>query len=168
MGRKIFWVIGLSFLFSLSTENAAGHVVIEEQTAVAGQNTLINFRVIHGCNGSPTTGLRIELPQGITYLTPRYKSGWTVSVKREKITAGNNQVIDHVREVAWSGGMIPPDAYDRFEFEIRIPDTIDGQAFFKTIQVCQDDDIRYVDIPENRSLPWETPNPAPSIEVIRQ
>ena len=166
MQTDIRIVGGVSFF--MTTKNLAGHVVIEEASAVAGQNSFINFRVIHGCNGSPTIGLRIEPPDGVAYLIPGHKSGWTVSVKRERITDANGQTLEWIRGISWSDGTIPPNSYDRFEFEVRFPITLEGRTFFKVIQVCEDGDIRYVDIPDGTALPWETPNPAPSINIMKQ
>ena len=41
---------------------ALAHISVEPAQAPAGASQVIRFRVGHGCDGKPTTGLRVELP----------------------------------------------------------------------------------------------------------
>jgi len=154
-----------TFAFSLFafyvwiTASVSAHVVVDQVTAPAGVNTFLSFRVLHGCNGSPTIGLRILLPPGVDYVVPQYKSGWKFSTQVPN--PDENQT-----EIFWSGGSIPPDMYDRFEIETRLMGDINSVLHFKAVQDCKQGEIRYVDIPEQRSLPWETPDPAPSLRLV--
>ncbi|MEQ8733282.1 MAG: YcnI family protein [Rhodospirillaceae bacterium] len=152
------------FAFSLIVINfclaipVTAHVVIDQSTAPTGINTFISFRVIHGCDGSPTTGLKVLLPEGISYVVPQFKPGWTFD--RTQMKTEEAQL-----EISWQGGPIPSDMYDRFEIETRFVDEPGSLLSFKVVQHCKVGEIRYVDIHEQNSLPWETPNPAPSIRL---
>ena len=54
------------------------------------------FRVAHGCKGSPTTRVRVRIPEGVLSVKPQVKVGWTIGIVRTKLAVpledghGNN------------------------------------------------------------------------------
>lgn len=68
-----------------------------------------------------TTAVRLLVPDGLQYVTPSVKSGWTIT------TATNNteQVDGHndvgVKEILWTGGDIPQGQRDDFTFSAKVP-----------------------------------------------
>jgi periplasmic copper chaperone A len=41
--------------------------------------------VPHGCGASPTTEVRVKIPEGITILVPEERAGWRTTVKTRKL-----------------------------------------------------------------------------------
>src|SRR5262245_19171383 len=70
------------------------HVVLSQKTFEAGVNFAAFFNVEHGCDGSPTLSLRVEIPQDVTVLELPAKEGWTTNTER---TAGR------IGAVSWRG-----------------------------------------------------------------
>jgi hypothetical protein len=86
------------------------------------------LRVPHGCAGSPTVAVRVQLPHGITTVQPMRKPGWEIEIVREAldepISDGHGgEITERVAEIHWTGGSLPDEFYDEFVFRTRLPDT---------------------------------------------
>ena len=55
---------------------ASAHVDPDPPAVEAGASATVGFGVEHGCEGSPTVEVQIELPATITDAAPVEKSGW--------------------------------------------------------------------------------------------
>ncbi|MFO1248411.1 MAG: DUF1775 domain-containing protein [Alphaproteobacteria bacterium] len=106
---------------------ASAHVSLTEPQALPSAHYTGHFRVGHGCNGSPTTALRIELPPGVTDAAPQPLDGWTVSVERDGA---------QTRAVSWKGGVLPADQRGVFTLAMTLP-AKEGQLLFPARQTCQ-------------------------------
>src|SRR5215472_7372709 len=100
--------IALGFAIVLSG-SASAHVSVMPAQAVAGSRTVATFRVGHGCSGSATTALKIEIPASIISVRPEHKAGWTVSIAHEKLAAPQKgemgeTVTERTSAVTWTGG----------------------------------------------------------------
>jgi periplasmic copper chaperone A len=97
------------------------------------------LRVPHGCAGSPTVAIRVQLPHGITTARPMPNPGWEVEIVREPLAepisdGHGGQMTERVAEIHWTGGS-PPDAfYDEFVFRTRLPDTPGATIQFPVVQ----------------------------------
>jgi len=60
---------------------AFSHIVLENKNAPAGSHYKVVFVVGHGCQGSPTTGVSVQIPAGFLGSKPYPKPGWTVSTQ---------------------------------------------------------------------------------------
>src|SRR5690606_13253930 len=82
---------------------AAAHVGLEYQVAPAGSSYRATFQVGHGCAGSPTRQLVVEIPAGVRGARPMPKPGWTLEVTREKLaqpyTSHGRSVTDDVARI---------------------------------------------------------------------
>src|SRR5262249_44547279 len=86
----------------------------------------------HGCSGSPTTALRIEIPEGVTAVAPQAKSGWRAKV--EYVRATPPQKGKRPSEVVWKGAPLAPDKPSEFRVKMNLPPSA---AFaFPTTQTC--------------------------------
>jgi uncharacterized protein YcnI len=70
-------------LAALTASPAAAHVTLEKRQAPVGSYYKAVFAVPHGCAGSPTIKLRVQIPEGVIGIKPMPKRGWTV----ETVTA---------------------------------------------------------------------------------
>lgn len=117
---------GISALF-LTMGHVDAHVTLAEPQAPPGARYVGHFRVGHGCDGSPTTALRIELPPDVSGVTPQPQPGWTLSTEHEGA---------RIRAVAWTGGVLPPDQHGVFAIAMTLPDR-EGPLLFPARQTCQ-------------------------------
>ena len=97
---------------------AAAHVSLENKQASVGSYYKAVFAVPHGCAGSPTVKIRVQIPEGVIGVKPMPKAGWTLETVKGKYAAEydfhGNKLSEGVKEVAWSGGKLADDNYDEF------------------------------------------------------
>ena len=119
---------------------AAAHVTLAQRSAPAGSYYVAGFRVGHGCSGSPTTALRIEIPQEIAIARPQPKPGWTVEIEHTPLAnpvAGEmgEAITQRVSAIVWKGGSLPADQFDEFAVLMKLPAT-SGTLLFPAVQTC--------------------------------
>jgi hypothetical protein len=124
--------------------SAHAHVVLSPSQAPAGSSLIADFRVMHGCEGAATTGLRIEIPQQIPGVKPQPKPGWTLTIERAPAAAGAKD--GRVTAVSWTGGMLPDDEWDEFGLSVRLPGAA-GPLSFAAVQSCGQTEVRWAGAP---------------------
>lgn len=136
-------------LAAAPTRPALAHVTLDHPDLPADSYVRVAVRVPHGCDGAPTTGLRVEISPDLRNVKPAPKPGWTLT-----IVPGATSPADHapaaqpvagghgpgapVKEVAWQGGTLPDAFYDEFILFFRTPAEPGGTLYFATIQDCAD------------------------------
>jgi len=136
---KALWIAAL-----LAAPLAHAHITVAPATAPAGAHQTLVFKVGHGCAGSATTGITVQLPEGVT-AKPMPKPGWTIALAP--------------REIAWRGGPLPDAYYDEFTLQARLPEA-PGRLVFKVGQQCEKGRVDWADVaPESKT-------PAPVLEVL--
>jgi uncharacterized protein YcnI len=146
----------LSAALALTTLPALAHVSLETQQAVAGSGYKAVLRVPHGCDGSPTTGVRVLLPEGFRLAKPMPKAGWQVTTVKKAVTPFDNHgttVREDVSEIEWRGGLLPDDLYDEFIFRGTLPAQAGETAWFKVVQTCVRGETRWEEIPAGGKEP---------------
>src|SRR5436190_7803417 len=111
----------------LCTCIAFAHVTLETAQAQVGSGYKAVLRVGHGCEGSPTTAIRVRIPEGIVAVKPMPKPGWKLEVVTGKYPKTYNlahgvKMSEGVTEISWSGGNLPEAFYDEFVFTATIAD----------------------------------------------
>jgi periplasmic copper chaperone A len=145
------------------------HVTLESNQATVGTAYKAVLRVLHGCNGSPTTALRVRIPEGIIDVKPMPKPGWTLNIVKGKYAKPYSlyraQVSEGVTEIDWSGGNLPDDEYDEFVFMSFIASDLQaGQTiYFPVVQECENGVHRWIEIPTEGS---NLPEPAPGLRLV--
>ncbi|RXZ43969.1 YcnI family protein [Crenobacter cavernae] len=141
----------LALLLAGASLAASAHVVLETQSAEAGGYYKGVLRVSHGCNGSPTTGIRLIVPEGVLRAHPMPKAGWKLAIKKAplKTPIDNHGKVqtDDVGEVAWSGGTLPDAFYDEFVFSAKLPATPGATLAFQVEQTCAKGGMRWFAVP---------------------
>lgn len=124
---------------------AWAHVTLEQAQAVSGSTYKAVLRVSHGCEGLPTTAIRVEIPAGFQGAKPMPKAGWTTQTKRATLAQPyenhGKQVTEDVTEISWTVKApefaLQDHEYD--EFIVRGTAAMPaGAAWFKVTQLCQD------------------------------
>ena len=135
---KALWIAAL-----LAAPLAHAHIIVAPASAPAGAHQTLVFQVGHGCDGSATTGITVQLPDGVT-AKPMPKPGWTITIA--------------AREITWRGGPLPDAYYDEFTLQAKLPDA-PGRYAFKVGQQCEKGRTDWADVdPASKT-------PAPVLEV---
>ena len=150
---------------------AQAHIGIEPPQAAADSTQKIVLRVPHGCAGSPTVKLRVQIPEGVTGVKQQPKAGWKSAPVRGKLAApydeGHGQVAtEGVREAVWSGGRLGDDEYDEFAMLVRLPNRPGTQLYFPVVQECVKGLTRWIEIPEPGKSSQGAKEPAPSLRLV--
>src|SRR4051812_38490950 len=121
---------------------ASAHVTLESSEAKIGGNYKAVLRVPHGCEGTPTTTIRVKIPAGVIGVKPMPKPGWTLATVTAKYPKPyalfHAQVTEGVSEISWSGGKLPDAWYDEFVFQgFLTGDLKAGETlYFPVVQEC--------------------------------
>ncbi|MFN4349645.1 MAG: YcnI family protein [Hylemonella sp.] len=152
---------------------ASAHVVLEDQAALAGSSYRATFRVGHGCDGSPTTAIRVVLPAGVRGAKPMPKAGWTLAVRREVLAqpydSHGKTVRDDVVEISWTASApehaLPDAWYDEFVLRATLPAQA-GPLWFRVLQTCAGSQLDWTDIPARGTSIRGLKTPAVLLDVL--
>jgi uncharacterized protein YcnI len=130
------------------------------------------LQINHGCDGSPTTRIRVRIPEGVINVKPQPKPGWTVDLVRGAYAKPHAlwgaSVTDGVKEIVWSGGNLPDAFYDELVFRAYLAPDLEGDAlYFPVVQECEKGVERWIDIPEAGKSSEDYETPAPGLKLIR-
>jgi periplasmic copper chaperone A len=169
MSRSLMAAVG--GLLLIAPQMLSAHVTLEKQEAEPNGSYKAVLRVGHGCEGSPTTAIRVQIPEGVIAVKPMPKTGWQLETVKDKYERPydyfGTELTEGVRQIAWSGGELPDDYYDEFIFVGRLtdfaPDTV---LYFPTVQECVEGAHRWIEIPAAGQDPDELDEPAPEVTII--
>ncbi|WP_417562003.1 DUF1775 domain-containing protein [Microbacterium sp.] len=155
-------VVGASagLLLALAVPLAASaHVEVGPDSAAAGSTTPLTFSFHHGCDDSPTTSLKITIPDGIGNATPVYEGGWTI--KRALRADGTPSAVTFTADTPIESGV---------EASVSLDTLIDTSAAGKTLpflveQTCVKGSTSWTQIPAQGQSAEDLDNPAPAVTV---
>jgi uncharacterized protein YcnI len=155
-------------VFAMAVANA--HVTLETQQATVGSTYKAVMRVPHGCGDSPTTAIKIRIPEGVIGVKPMPKPGWKLDVVTGKYakpyTLRGAKVGEGVTEVHWTGGKLPDAFYDEFVFRADIASELEAgkTIYFPVVQECEKGIHRWIEIPQP-GQGERGPEPAPGLRL---
>lgn len=168
-------IIVTASILALGTSAALAHVSLQVKEASVGSTYKAILQVPHGCEGKPTTTVRVQIPEGVIAVKPQPKVGWTL----EKVKGSYAKSYDYhgtptsegVKEVVWSGGNLADDEYD--EFALRVFLTSDLKAgemlHFPVVQECPDGKAeRWIEIPAAGQSSDDLELPAPGLKLLEK
>ena len=163
--------IAIAGLCLIAPQMPSAHVTLETKQAEPNSSYKAVLRVGHGCEGKPTTAIRVQVPEGVIAAKPMPKTGWQLEVVKGKYEQPydyfDTELTEGVRQIAWSGGELPDDFYDEFVFVGRLTDFAPGTVLrFPTVQECAGGVHRWIEIPAPGQDPDELDEPAPQLEII--
>ena len=135
---------------SLVAASVHAHIVLEQKAATAGSYHKATFMVGHGCEGSPTTGIEIEMPEPMAVVKPMPKPGWQLATQATPLTAPmslhGRPITETVNRVVWKGGPLPDGHYDEFVLLLQLPKR-SGPLYFRVAQLCETGRSDWIEIP---------------------
>ncbi len=120
---------------------ARAHMTFETATASPGAQWKGVLRLPHGCEGSPTTGVRVTMPDGLFSVKPMPKAGWKLDTTRaayaKPYTEHGKAISEGVNSISWSGGRVAEDEYDEFIFVATLAPDLAHPLAFPVLQTCE-------------------------------
>jgi len=131
MSRVGSRAVVLGAVLGLAATDASAQVALSQSTFEAGVNFAAFFKVERGCGASPTTALRVQIPDGVSVLDLPEKPGWSV---------GSERSGGRVTAVTWQGRLesVQP---DQFGLLVKLPPK-PGPLYFAAVQRCAGREIR--------------------------
>ena len=127
---------------------ASAHIDPDPIAMQAGTTGTAAFKVEHGCDGSPTTSMKFQIPDGVSGVAAVDKDGWTATI------AGNT--------LEFVGGPLAPDQEDHFDITFTAP-AEPGDIRFPVIQTCEKGELAWIEVAAEGQA--EPEHPAPTIKI---
>lgn len=165
MIRRLSALVGTGVSLALASPSASAHVSIDGP-GFADKNQIIRFDVGHGCEGSDTRSVRVEIPAEV------------LSVRAVDSNLGRATVeVDDaglVTAVTWekpASDVLPSDTnYYTVALRIRVPNQPFTTLYFPTIQTCETADGETLEVPWTAAAAeGEVPEgeePAPALVIL--
>ena len=164
----------LIFLAAIAATPASAHVMLEGKQAAISADYKAVFIVPHGCAGSPTTKLRVQIPEGVIATEAKPVDGWTLDTVKGKYASEYDvkgaKVSEGIKEVAWSGGKLPDKTRQEFVIETHLTDGLkpDTTLYFPVVQECEQGVSRWIEIPpDGAPHSHEGKWPAPGVRLTK-
>ncbi len=156
---------------ALAAAPASAHVTITPTDTSAGAYTVLTFSVGHGCEGSPTTALDIQIPEPILSVTPTLLPGWQVEKQMVQLDtpvedAHGNSITERVGQVVYTADQPLADGYRAaMELSLQLPDAAGETLVFPVVQKCVQGETGWTEVaPEGESAD-ELESPAPTVTI---
>lgn len=158
-----------AILAATATSTAFAHATLETREAPADSYYKAVIRVGHGCDGSPTLTLRLQIPDGVVAVKPMPKPGWTldtvIAPYPQPVDLGHGRsASEGVREVVWSGRLLDAH-YDEFVARVKLPDRPGATLYFPVVQACEKGAHRWIEIPAAGRSTDDLEEPAPALKL---
>ena len=166
-------------VFSLVTlsNGAFAHITLDEPAALAGRSYKATFKVGHGCEGSPTTAIRVTIPTGFTGAKPMPKAGWVLNIKTSKLAQPYDNhgklITEDVSEITWTAASkdswLPEAYYDEFVLRGGLPSSVGDKPaalWFKVLQTCDKGSNDWSQVPAIGVDTQGLKSPAALLEII--
>jgi len=159
MTARIFLQAGLLASAMTMMHAVSAHVTLETTQAAAGSYYKTVLRVPHGCSGSATVKLRVQIPEGMIAVKPQPKPGWQLSMTHGDYARTYHlhgaRITSGVREVAWTGGPLPDDQFDEFALMVYLAEDLaeEGRVYLPVVQECEQGVERWIDKDEASDSP---------------
>jgi hypothetical protein len=118
---------------------ASAHVVLVQKQAPAGSYYRAQFMVGHGCEGSATVSVQVDIPEGVPVARPQPKAGWVLSYETgplaELAMVHGKPKTEGIRRVTWTGGPLPDEQYEEFGMMLFLAKP--GRLHFRVLQTCE-------------------------------
>lgn len=161
-------VVAVAFLMLVAATPAHAHVSITPSTTAAGAHAVLVVSVPHGCGGSSTTQIIIQMPEQVSSVTPTRNALWDVEKQVETLDppvtdSHGNQVTERVASVTYRTDTPLPDGYrDVLELSLMLPDLEGDTLVFPTIQTCEQGEAAWIEVPADGQDPETLELPAPA------
>ncbi len=171
-GRLISKTVLAAALLS-AVPMAMGHIVLEQPRATSGSSYKAVLRVGHGCAGSPTQQIVVEIPPGVQGAKPMPKPGWVLGVTRAALAQPyqnhGRTLTDDVVRISWTArseaDQLPDAHFDEFVLQAQLPEQT-GALYWPVRQECAQGRHDWVQVPAPGQQRRDLKEPAPLLELV--
>lgn len=155
----------------LGVAPASAHVSVTPSSTAAGSSSVLSFSIGHGCDGSPTERIAIQVPEDILSVTPTRNPFWQARTVMEKLDepvtdAHGNRVTERVSQVVYTARTPLPDGErDTFELSLSLPDAEGETLAFPTIQECVQGQTAWTEVAAEGQDGHDLESPAPLVTI---
>jgi uncharacterized protein YcnI len=147
---------------------AGAHITADPGEAPPDSFATLSFGVGHGCEESPTTSVRIQVPPTVPSVTPAVNPFWDISTKegkKDKVDLHGETITRGISEVTFTATKpLPPDRLDSVRMSVKLPAGEEGETvYFPTIQKCEKGQNDWIQIPAEGESGEELESPAPAV-----
>jgi uncharacterized protein YcnI len=137
---------------------AGAHVGVSPDELAAGDHGVLTFSFSHGCENSPTTALRITMPEGLASVAPTMDSDWNIQVER-----GDDGLVSAVTYTAVTP--VPTDLRGAVSMGVGLDESTPATLAFPVVQECVEGSTEWTQLAENGEDPHSLDAPAPVVTV---
>jgi uncharacterized protein YcnI len=137
---------------------ASAHVGVSPDHIPAGQSTLLTFSFSHGCEDSPTTALRVTMPEGIGGAWPTFDSDWNADIEKTEGGAVSAVTFTAVKPV-------PHDLRGMVGLTVITDKHAADQLVFPVEQRCVTGANEWTQVAKDGEDPHSLDNPAPVVSL---
>ncbi|MFT4157683.1 MAG: YcnI family protein [Microbacterium sp.] len=137
---------------------ASAHVTVTPDEIVADEHGVLTFAFSHGCETSPTTSLKITMPEGLASVAPTMDSDWTIDVER-----GDDGLVSAVTYTAVTP--VPIDLRGAVSMSVGLDDDTPDTLVFPVVQTCVEGSTEWTQVAAEGEDPHSLDDPAPQVTV---
>lgn len=163
----------LLYLAMMLPGMASAQVFLDQTQAESGSYYKGVLTVTQGCDGSPTTAITVDIPEGLQFAQPMPKAGWQLEIVKKPVERpffkDGIEITEAVRQITWSGNTLSDNHFDEFIFRGRIGVGATSVLTFPVTQKCEAGELHWDQIAETKaSVKTRPTEPVPDsvIEMI--
>jgi len=137
---------------------AQAHVGVSPDAVEPGGSAVLTFAFTHGCEESPTTALRITMPEGLASVAPTADSKWDIAVER-----ADNGLVSAVTYSAVTP--IPSGLQGAASMAVQLGEDATESLAFPVEQQCEVGVNEWIEIADEGADPHDLDSPAPVVTV---
>ncbi len=151
--------------------SAFAHATLETKEAAIGGSYKAIVKIGHGCEGTATLKVRVQIPEGVISVKPMPKAGWTLETTTAPYAKPykyyRRELSEGVKEIVWTG-KLSDEHYDEFVFASYLTDGLAAgtTVYFPVTQECEKGAHRWIEIPAAGQDAHALKSPAPGVRLI--
>jgi uncharacterized protein YcnI len=149
---------------------AAAHITVDPAEGPSDGFATLNFQVPHGCEDSPTTRLRIQVPPSVPSVTPGRSPFYELTTKegkKDKVELHGETITRGISEIIYTAKTpLPPHDLDILPVSVKLPAGNAGETvWFPVIQECAEGRTGWIQIPAEGESADDLESPAPGVTL---
>ncbi|WP_311257575.1 YcnI family protein [Microbacterium sp. WCS2018Hpa-9] len=138
---------------------ASAHVSVSPDELVAGDHGVLTFSFAHGCDNSPTTSLKVTMPEGLASVAPTMDSDWAIDIEK-----GDDGLVSAVTYTAVAP--VPNELRGAVSMAVGLDEDTPDSLAFPVVQTCVEGSTEWTQLAEDGEDPHSLDAPAPVVEVV--
>jgi len=147
---------------------ACAHAMLVTPAAEAGSFYKAAIAITHGCAGSATREVIVEIPAGVQNAKPMPKPGWRIELTSAPLAqpreSHGRKISEAVTRIRFYGGKLPNAYYDEFSIAVTLPDQAEP-VYWPVTQICERGRNEWREVPAPGQSAADLKSPAPRLDL---